>query len=88
MSELLLYGGGLLLVLFLLDRVPGVRLLAKPMIEGVAKLAAVFIGSFWLWALFFVKSNVRSHVVFLRHLFTRREKLAPEERIRHDGTMG
>ncbi|WP_414039407.1 hypothetical protein ACJU26_09265 [Acidithiobacillus sp. M4-SHS-6] len=87
MSSLLVWGLAILLVLFILDRVPGVRLLAKPIIESIAKTLALFVGSFGLWILFLVKSTIRSHVVFLQHLTQHREKIAPEERIKADGTL-
>ncbi len=73
--------------LFLLDKLPGVRLLGKPLVEGSFKLVTLFLGSFGLWLLYLVKSTFRAHHILVRHLFTVREKIAPEERVRHDGTL-
>lgn len=87
MSSLFIWAACIIVVLFILDKVPGVRLLAKPIIESIAKTVALFIGSFALWILYIVKSTIRAHTIFARHLISHREKIAPEERIKHDGTL-
>lgn len=87
MSSLFIWGACILVGLFILDKVPGVRLLAKPIIESIARTVALFIGSFALWILYLVKSTFRAHTILIRHLVTHREKIAPEERIKQDGTL-
>lgn len=87
MSSLLWIALGVIALLILLDKLPGVRLLAKPVIESLVKVLTLLLGGFGSWALYFVKSHIRAHIVFFRHLITKREIMAPEERVQDDGTL-
>ena len=82
MSTLALIFAGFLLLLIVLDKIPGIRYLVKPLIDTVSWVVSTLFGSAGSWLLYFVKSMFRAHVVFYRHLTSRRVDLDPSERLR------
>lgn len=83
MSSLILWASGFVLLIMILDRVPGVRHLVQPIVKGVAYVVGLFFGSAGGWGIYFIKSVWRAHAVFARHLTSRRTDIDPAERIRN-----
>lgn len=82
MITVLIYLTVFLLLLWLLEKIPGVHYLAKPILEGIIKVSHFIFVHSGLWLLWLVRMFFRSHKTFLKHLFTPRSTLNQSETAR------
>jgi|GEM_PF-6970561 len=84
MSTIFLLLAAFILLIMLLDRLPGVRHLVQPIVKAFTWIFAVFFGSVAAWVFYAAKHLFRAHLIFLRHLSTPRNRIGsiqePEER--------
>lgn len=82
MITILIYAGLFLLALWIMEKIPGLHLIAKPLFDSIL-ITGKFIflhSSFWLLWVF--RSFITSHKVFFQHLVTPRKILNPSEEAR------
>lgn len=73
---------GFLLLLWILEKIPGVSYVAKPTLDGIVKTTTFLSIHLSLWVLWAFKSFFRAHIIFVQHLFARRSVLNPSEEAR------
>lgn len=83
MTTVLLYIGGFLVLVVLLDMIPGVRHLISPLLSGLAAGINFTVGSIAGWSTWFVKTLFQDHALFLRHLTHTRAQVDPSDPYRH-----
>lgn len=68
-----------LLALWILEKIPGVNYLAKPILNAITSTSHFLTvhGAFWL--LWLLKTVYFSHITIIKHLFTRRIVLNQSE---------
>ncbi len=84
MSTFLLAFAAFVLLIMLLDYLPGVRHLVQPIVGAFTWIFAVFFGSMAAWSFFAVKSLFRAHLTLLHHLVTPRNRMDPVSEIQDE----
>lgn len=79
MFTFLFYVLGFLVVLWVLEKIPGFHYLAAPILESIVKSLHFMVVHSGLWILWIFRMFVRSHKTFLRHLITPRSSLNQSE---------
>lgn len=79
MITLLIYALIFLVGLWILEKIPGVHYLAKPILEAIVKASHFVVVHSGLWILWIFRMFIRSHKNFIKHLFTPRETLNKSE---------
>lgn len=81
MHSLVIFGCIFLVVIAILDRIPGVQYLIKPIFDLIIWLFTTFLGSVTAWFVWCVKTTWLSHVILIKHLFSGRADLDPTDAI-------
>lgn len=71
-------------VLFLLSKIPGLDLLAKPLVDIAFTLVKLVVENLWMWSIWLFKNLWFSHMELVQHLLFSAEKLDPSVRMRDD----
>lgn len=69
-----------LLVLWLLEKIPGLHLIVKPILDAIVKGLHFLFTHGSLWVLWIFKMFLRSHRVFFKNLVTPRRVLNQSEK--------
>jgi hypothetical protein len=88
MSTIFMWGAAFILGLILLDKIPGVKHLIKPVIDLLSFVFTTFFGNVGAWLLWLVKTIGRSHYVLAVHLGKHRDDLDPTEAIKKANKRG
>lgn len=88
MSTILLYLAGAIVLIAVLDKIPGLKYLVKPIIDLVTWIFTSFFGSAGAWVVWGVKSTFRAHFALFTHLFNTRETLHPAEALEEKNRRG
>jgi len=75
----LLYFLAFLLALWIMEKIPGVHYVAKPILESIIKFLHFSVVHSGLWLLWFFRMFVRAHKIFFKHLITPRETINQSE---------
>lgn len=71
-----------LIVLWILEKIPGINYLVKPLLSGIGKLLHFTFLHGSLWLLWVFRIFVRSHKMVLIHFITPRDVINPSEAVR------
>jgi len=88
MSTILMWGAGFILLIILLDKLPGVRYLVQPIIQLITFLVSTFSENVGAWIVALIKSVWKAHSVMAVHLVKPRDELDPTERIKDANKRG
>lgn len=84
MNEYLVYAGIVLGTLFLALLVPGLRVLAEPIVKGLIEIVFELLkhkGSFVIW---FFKTLYQDHLLVFKHMCQAKDSIDPTQRVRDD----
>jgi multisubunit Na+/H+ antiporter MnhE subunit len=70
-----------IVALAILDAVPGVNLIVRPVLQGLFKLLGLVFGSLGAWVLWLAKAIWRAHADVINHLTHSRLDIDPRERM-------
>lgn len=82
MSTIYLSIAGFIILLIILDKIPGVKHLIHPIIGGFSWMFGTFFGSVVMWLIWVIKVIVRSHSTFFKHLTHTRGQIDPTDKIK------
>lgn len=82
MTTLLLILGAVIVLLVVLDRIPGLQHLIRPIVGWIASGITLLVGSASGWLAWSVKTVWRDHATLARHLFSTRADIDPSEKYR------
>jgi hypothetical protein len=88
MSTILIWAAAGILLLVLLDKLPGIKHLIKPIIDLLTFLFTTFFGNLGAWLMWLVKTMARSHHVLSVHLIRSRDELDHTEMIERANKRG
>lgn len=70
-----------LIGLWIAEKIPGIGMLVKPLLDSAVKLTHVLAQSILEYLVWFIKTVFRSHKVFVYHLFHRRQGINAKESV-------
>ena len=79
MTTVLLIVGGVILLLVVLDWIPGVRHLISPVVSAAGSGIGAMLGSTTGWLAWMIKTVMRDHRTLIRHLTSRRAAIDPTD---------
>lgn len=88
MSTILIYAAVAIFALIILDKIPGLKHLIKPVIDLITFLFTTFFGNIGAWLMWVGKTMGRSHYVLSVHLVKSRNDLDPTEQIQLTNKRG
>jgi hypothetical protein len=71
-------------VLFLLSKIPGLDLLAKPLVDIAFSLIKLVAENLWMWLIWLFKNLWFSHAELLQHLLFSAQSMDPSVKVRDD----
>jgi hypothetical protein len=77
-----------IVALMLLDKIPGLKHLIKPVIDSLSFIFTTFFGSLGAWMLWFVKMIGTTHYILVLHMAKNRDSLDPTEMIERTNKRG
>lgn len=81
MSTIIMYFLGGVICLVILDKIPGLKHLIKPVIDFITFCVTFFFENIGSWLMWILKTMARSHYVLAVHLLKTRDELEPTEKI-------
>lgn len=82
MSTIYIGIAGLIVLIIILDKIPGLKHLIHPIIAGITWVIGTFFGSTVMWLIWATKVIIRSHITYLVHLTKKRGQIDPTDGIK------
>lgn len=77
MNSFLFYAAAIFIFVAILDKLPGTRYLADPILSWVVKLAENIFSEFYSWIIWFIKGIWKAHKHLARNLALSKEEIDP-----------